>query len=246
MSATERVSKFRAWSTLGRKLITGITAMALVIFIIEHLIGNILLLSPNPEYYNAYAYDLMSWGVLLYILEIGLSLFFLLHIAAGTAVYLRKRQRGSKYVKYQSTGGNSRQTFSSKTMIWTGILLFIFIVFHLITFKYNPSLATKYVTVIDGHHAHDFYHLVYDTFANPWITLWYVIIMVLLGYHPASRILEYVPVPRCYETQSMHSRSSTRSALQSPSSLHLDFSSYLFGYILEAWHEHQRKRFIYY
>lgn len=184
MSATERVSKFRAWSTLGRKLITGITAMGLVIFIIEHLIGNILLLSPNPELYNAYAYDLMSWGVFLYILEIGLLLFFLLHIIAGITVYLRKRQaRPSKYVKYQSTGGNSRQSISSKTMIWTGILLFIFIVFHLITFKYNPALATKYVTMIDGHEAHDFYHLVYNTFANPWITLWYVIIMILLGYH---------------------------------------------------------------
>jgi succinate dehydrogenase / fumarate reductase cytochrome b subunit len=184
MSATERASKFRAWSTLGRKIITGITAMGLVIFIIEHLIGNLLLLSPNPEYYNAYAYDLMSWGVFLYIIEIGLLLFFLFHIAAGTAVYLRKRQaRPNKYMKYQSTGGSSRQTISSKTMIWTGLLLLIFIVFHLITFKYNPNLATKYVTMIDGHKAHDFYHLVYDTFASGWITLWYVIIMVLLGYH---------------------------------------------------------------
>jgi len=168
MSATERVSKFRAWSTLGRKIITGITAMGLVIFIIEHLIGNILLLSPNPELYNAYAYDLMSWGVFLYILEIGLLLFFLLHIIAGTTVYLKKRQaRPNKYVKYQSTGGNSRQSISSKTMIWTGILLFIFIVFHLITFKYNPALATKYVTMIDGHELYDFYRLVYNTFANP-------------------------------------------------------------------------------
>lgn len=184
MSATERVTKFRAWSTLGRKIITGITAMGLVIFITEHLIGNLLLLSPNPIYYNTYAYDLMSWGVFLYIIEIGLLLFFLFHIAAGTAVYLRKRQaRPNKYVKYQSTGGSSRQTISSRTMIWTGILLLIFIVFHLITFKYNPSLATKYAIMINGHHAHDFYHLVYHTFANPWITLWYAIIMVLLGYH---------------------------------------------------------------
>ncbi len=184
MNTSERSTKYRFWSTLGRKIVTGITGIGLVIFIIEHLIGNLLLLSSNPHYYNAYAYNLLSWGVLLYTIEIILLLFFLFHIAGGVSVYLRKRHaRPQKYVKYQSIGKPSRQTISSKTMIWTGILLIIFIIFHLITFKYNPSLSTEYVTMVDGHKAHDFYHLVYNTFQSPWMTLWYVIIMILLGYH---------------------------------------------------------------
>lgn len=73
----------------------------------------------------------------------------------------------------------SFQTLSSRTMIWTGITLAAFIVWHLVTFK----LGSRYEIVTDGHAQRDLARLVIETFQQPFYTFSYLGLIALLGLH---------------------------------------------------------------
>ncbi len=179
MSSKEKSSSSVVWSTIGKKLINGLTAVGLVVFILIHLLGNLSLFAGSNTF-NEYSHFLMSKPEFIYPIEIILLLFFVFHIIMGISVYLQKKKaRPQGYYMYKSAGKPSKQTMSSKTMILTGIILLVFLVIHLIQFKYGP----EYMTTINGQHVRDIHRVVANTFANPWWVLFYVIVMVLLGYH---------------------------------------------------------------
>lgn len=170
-----------AWSTIGRKLITGITGLALILFVIGHLAGNLLLLLPSSEPFNLYAHKLMSLGPLLYVIEAGLVLFFLTHAYTGIKIALiKKRARPTKYEAYKTQGGKSKQNISSRSMIVTGMVLLVFLVLHIIHFKFGAY----HTTTIEGiGEVRDLYRTVFEAFASLPIVLFYVAVMVLLGSH---------------------------------------------------------------
>ena len=66
-------------TSIGRKVITGLTGLGLVGFVIGHLAGNLTLFF-GPEAFNAYAHKLESLGPILYVIEIGLIAVFVFHI----------------------------------------------------------------------------------------------------------------------------------------------------------------------
>lgn len=168
-----------ARSQVGRKILTGITGILLSIFIIFHLIGNLTLFG-SEHAFNIYSHTLHSMGWLLYVFEFGLLLVFLVHAYIGIAIYLRKRKRRPVgYEEYSTMGEPSKQTFSSRSMIFTGIILLIFTITHVATFKFGD---TQMITV-NGTEMKDLKALVIDTFQNPWYVLYYIVVMVLLGFH---------------------------------------------------------------
>ncbi len=169
-----------AWSSVGKKVFTGITGFSLSGFVLVHLAGNMTLLDSSGELFNLYAHHLISMGPLLYVAEAVLVSVFLIHMLIGLTIFISKlRGRPVPYDVYTSAGGNSRQTLSSKTMIYTGALMMIFMVVHLINFKYGPY----YTTLIDGKEVRDLYRLVLETFAREGYIIYYVLSMVFLGYH---------------------------------------------------------------
>ncbi|MCE2502537.1 MAG: succinate dehydrogenase cytochrome b subunit [Chlorobi bacterium] len=168
-------------SQVGRKYLTGITGVLLVIFIIGHLLGNLQLLDSDPERFNAYAKSLHDFGLLLYIIEIALAGVILLHAFIGIAIFMRKlkaRKHGYK-VSGQKQGGNGKQSLASRSMIYTGIVLLIFLVVHIAQFRFGPAKET----VINNEPAMDLHALVMETFSNIWWVIFYVGVMVLIGFH---------------------------------------------------------------
>lgn len=166
-------------SPIGKKLITGITGLGLVAFVLVHMLGNLALFM-SPAAYNAYAYHLENWGVLLYAIEGVLLVSVLLHAALGIEIFAsRLRSRPQVYADYVSAGKPSYQTVSSRTMIITGTLLAAFLVAHLLTFKFG----TYYPGEVDGHPARDLARLVIEKFQQPYFTLSYTAIMAFLGLH---------------------------------------------------------------
>jgi succinate dehydrogenase / fumarate reductase cytochrome b subunit len=174
-----------AWTTVGKKVLTGITGIAWILFTIAHLLGNFqLFVDDGGASFNAYTKFLESQGVLLYIAEAGLVITLLLHAVIGVNIWLGKRRaRPVDYVKYKSAGEPSAQNFSSRSMIFTGSILLLFIVGHVWTFKFGPGMAEGYVTIIDGEPARDLYRLVIETFKNPIYVIGYTVVMTLLGIH---------------------------------------------------------------
>lgn len=170
-------------STIGRKYLTGITGIGLILFTIGHLLGNLnLFIGPNS--FNLYTYKLESLGPLLEVIEIGLAICFILHAIVGISVYLNKKKaRPIEYSVYNSAGGNSKQNFSSRSMMVTGSIIMIFLVMHIITFKFGPSIEQGYVTNINGVDMRDLYRLVVEKFKQLPVVLVYTIVMILLGTH---------------------------------------------------------------
>lgn len=171
-----------AWSSVGKKYASGITGLALVLFLVGHLVGN-LLIYVGPEAFNHYAYFLehLGHGALLYVVEAGLVAFFVLHIAAGISVALGKRAaRIDPYYQVADAGGPSHKSLASRTMILTGIAIFVFVVLHVKMFKYGPA---EHVVLPGGEEARDVYTLVVLAFKSPVIALGYTAVMVLIGLH---------------------------------------------------------------
>jgi succinate dehydrogenase / fumarate reductase cytochrome b subunit len=172
-------------TSVGKKIVSGITGLALCGFIVAHLAGNLLLLV-GAEPFNEYTLFLSSFahGLFLPVAESGLVVLFLAHAFAGIRVHVDKRRaRPDKNVKVGSAGGPSQKTLASRTMLVTGILLLLFLIGHVYTFRLGPAEAEGYVTMLDGHEARDLYRLVIETFKDPVPVVGYTLIMLLLGFH---------------------------------------------------------------
>ncbi len=170
-------------SPVGRKVLTGLTGLGLVLFVIVHMLGNLTYLQ-GGDAYNLYAHKLASYGVVLYILEIGLAAFFAMHAYIGINIYLRKRKaRGGSYARYRSAGTPSRQTLASKTMIISGVVLLVFLVLHLIHFKFGPGMTEGYVAMVDGDQIRDLRRLMTEKFQSPLYAFGYPAVIILLGFH---------------------------------------------------------------
>ncbi|PSN14567.1 succinate dehydrogenase [filamentous cyanobacterium CCT1] len=166
-------------SSMGKKLITGFTGLALVTFALVHMVGN-LLLFVGRDAYNAYALLVSNFGVVYYAFEVALTAIVLLHAWVGIEIFWRKRQaRLQGYSTYQSAGGTSYQTLSSRTMIVTGSVLAVFWVTHLMTFRFG----THYTTELGGDTVRDLARLVIEKFqALPYV-VGYTVILGLLASH---------------------------------------------------------------
>ena len=171
-------------SPVGRKILTGITGLSLVLFVIVHMAGNLTYFG-SENAYNDYAHKLASLDILLYIMEIGLGAFFVMHAYIGINIYLRKRKaRGGRYAQYKSAGSPSRQTWASRTMIFTGIVLLVFLVLHILHFKFGPGMEDGYVAMLDsGEQVRDLKRLMSEQFQSPLYAFGYPLVILLLGLH---------------------------------------------------------------
>ncbi len=167
-------------SSLGKKFLMGFTGLIWSGFIVGHLIGNLTLLSSNPDPFNKYAHFLTNLGGLLYLIEFFLAATLLLHL--GYAVWLKISYwmaRPGRYIKNASAGGASKKSAGSITMIYTGIIIIIFLVIHINNFKFG----SVYMTMVDGVQMRDLYRTVYEYYASPFNVVFYVAVMILLGFH---------------------------------------------------------------
>lgn len=164
-------------SPIGKKILTGVTGIGLSTFLVAHLLGNLTLFVSSAAY-NQLAHFIDSLGPLLYLIEFGLFAVVIVHAAIGINIYLGKRQaRLVQYTEYESAGAPSRQTLASRTMIFSGLLLAAFLVWHLATFKFGPVYRLPDST------DRDLARLVSETFHQPAYTAGYVVILSLLGLH---------------------------------------------------------------
>lgn len=166
-------------SSVARKLVNGLTGVLAMLFLIAHLAGNLTLFG-GPHAFNAYAETLHRFGWLVYVAELGLLVLFAAHAVTAIQVYLHKRAaRPHGYALVDTKGAPSRQSLASRTMIVTGGVLLVFLVWHVIQFRFGAY----YTTELDGHEVRDLYRLVYEVFQNPLWVAAYIAVMLLLGFH---------------------------------------------------------------
>lgn len=140
-------------SSIGKKLLMGITGLALCGFLVVHLSGNFLLYV-GAEQYDAYAHALHSQKILLPIAETGLFILLILHIALG--IITARENWAARAVPYDTQRSKVTETiskgapnFASKYMFVTGLFVLMFLLVHLGHFKFGvidagPGGLTEY------------------------------------------------------------------------------------------------------
>ncbi|WP_185849679.1 succinate dehydrogenase cytochrome b subunit [Blattabacterium cuenoti] len=154
-------------SSIGRKVVMATTGVFLMSFLLLHLSVNLFLFSGEEAFNNAVSF--MRKNFLVKMLEYVLALGFIIHIIFGIRLHLKnKKSKGEMDYAIKKP----ISTFSSRTMIHTGVLILCFLVLHLMNFM----IPMKYS------HASD-YILVTSLFKNPVYTFIYVFSFLVLGFH---------------------------------------------------------------
>jgi succinate dehydrogenase / fumarate reductase cytochrome b subunit len=182
MSAVfDSLSRFYA-SSIGKKILVALTGLVLIGFVFGHMIGNLLIFA-GKDAINEYGHLLQTalHGGGVWIARIGLLAAVVIHIAA--TISLTKANREARQVKY----GMQKAQVSSKSshiMIWSGLTILAFIVYHLLHFtvRAGNDYAT-YKTTLHGETVHDVYRMVIAGFSWAPASIFYLIAMALLCSH---------------------------------------------------------------
>ena len=162
-------------SSIGKKFVMALTGILLMLFLIFHLGGNITLYF-GAEAFDTYVHTLDKVKPIVRVIEIILGLIFIFHIFNGVKLWYENKKARLKKYKVNISSENS--TLFSRTMIYSGSIVFIFLVLHLSTFWYAFNFSGHPVTG-----SHEYYKIVVDWFQDPVYAGVYVLAMVLLGFH---------------------------------------------------------------
>ncbi len=169
-------------SSLGKKFLVAVTGLALLGFVVTHMLGNLQIFL-GRDALNAYAAQLKALGGLLWVARAGLLAFFVVHVA--TAIRISLENRAARPVRYAVDPGIQR-TVSARGMLVTGLTVFAFVLYHLAHFTWGWVMTDAHMlteTLADGTTRHDVFSMVVAGFQQPLIALLYVAAMVLLGLH---------------------------------------------------------------
>jgi len=160
-------------SSIGKKFVMAVTGLSLLLFLVVHLAGN-LTLYISEETFNGYVAALDIVKPLIRVVEVILALVFIFHIYNGIKLWYENKKANP--IKYKVNASSQNSTLTSRTIIISGSIVFIFLVTHLSTLWYAFNFGSHGAD-------HSYYNIVMEWFTYPVYVLFYVIAMVLLGFH---------------------------------------------------------------
>jgi len=173
-------------SAIGKKWVMAITGLAIILFVLAHMVGNWKIFLPEVDgipdidvYAEALRQLLVPFApehVVLWLLRTGLIIAFLLHIHAAYALTLMNRR--ARPDEYQGPRNYLAANYASRTMRWSGTIFGAFLLFHLadLTWGIQPAAPETW-------ERGEVYANFVATFSRAPVTIFYVVAMVLLGLH---------------------------------------------------------------
>ncbi len=177
-------------SSIGRKLVMGLTGLFLVTFLIIHaginacIFADLSFFNPedNGDMFNRAAH-FMGSTVLIRIMEVGLFAGFILHIIQG--YMLEAQNRAARGVGYAKPMGNAGSKWYSRSMGLLGTLILLFLILHLAHF-WVPARFThaglEPLPTATGV-MHDMFGLMKVTFSELWVVIVYLLGVFSLFWH---------------------------------------------------------------
>lgn len=176
-------------SSVGKKLVMALSGLFLISFLVVHvglnacIFNDLPIFDPNDNgrMFNKAAH-FMGSTVVIRIMEIGLFVFFFIHIIQGFVLEAQNRSR--RKVGYAVKMGTKGSTWYSKSMGLLGTLLLLFLVMHIGHF-WVPSRVTNDLDPVQygDMDAHNLFQRMVDVFQNGWIVVLYVLGCISLGWH---------------------------------------------------------------
>ncbi len=168
-------------SSVVKKLFMALFGVFLVLFLSNHLLINLLLLLPdNGEKFNQAA-DFMAHNPLIQLAQLPLALGFILHIALG--VWLTIENQLARNIQYK-VKLNSQESYFSKYIFHTGVIILIFLITHLFHFfvkaKFGHLELIKYGSGVEYE---NLAIIITESFSVWYNVLFYVVCNIFLGFH---------------------------------------------------------------
>ena len=160
-------------STNGKKVIMALTGVMMFLFVIGHLLGNLLVFAGRAQI-NAYAQFLHFDDSLLWIVRTILIIAATMHVVVTIQLAVRNKEaRPIGYLHKKAINSS----YASRTMYWSGPIVLTFIIFHLLQF------TAGYIHPETSFIPNDVYHNLVTGFRVWWVSAWYVFAICLLGLH---------------------------------------------------------------
>jgi len=148
-------------ASVGKKLMMAITGLGFCCFLTIHLAGNLTIYG-GKDFFNSYVDHLHSLGPLVTLAELGLLFFATVHILTGTLLFYQNfKARPIRYSVNKRAGG---RTLGSATMPYTGFILLLFVIFHLLNLHFVDKTNTTTFQLLSSSFAKPAYIFIY-TFA---------------------------------------------------------------------------------
>lgn len=194
MTSITEVEVRRSPSTWALKVTMAVTGLIWVAFVLIHLYGNLKVFL-GAESFNSYAhwlrhafYPLFPEGFILWGMRIVLLIALILHVTCGAILWSRGRKGGGKRSRAafrdRARGGRvSVQSVSARLMPFTGVMILIFIIFHILDLTTGTTPIASAEFASPTAEVSTAYENLIASFARPWVAGFYVLIMVLLSLH---------------------------------------------------------------
>lgn len=148
-------------TSVGKKLMMAVTGLGFCCFLALHLIGNLMIYG-GKDAFNSYAEHLHSLGPFFTLFELGLLFFAVVHVLTGFILFYQNfRARPKRYSVDKRAGG---RTLGSATMPYTGFIVLLFVVLHLLDFHFVDKTHTTIFQIVSTAFSSPVYVLIY-TFA---------------------------------------------------------------------------------
>ncbi len=155
-------------SSIGKKLLMAVTGFCFCGFLAVHLAGNLSVYGGSGMF-NSYVEHLHSLGILINAAELGLLALAIVHVTTGTVLFFQNlRSRPVRYDLKKNAGG---RTIGSATMPYTGFVILVFLVFHLIGFHFAD------------HTGRTVYDIMTAAFSAPLTVVLYVAAVLVVAVH---------------------------------------------------------------
>jgi succinate dehydrogenase / fumarate reductase cytochrome b subunit len=171
-------------TAVGKKYAMAISGVAMMGFVFFHMIGNLKMyfgeedLNKYAEFLKKLLYPLAPEGYVLWAMRMGLIAMLMLHLHAAYSLTVMNRR--ARPVKYQSARDYQVASFASRTMRWTGLIVLLFLVWHLadLTFGTVNTVGT------DGTFVRaEVYQNVVRSFERVPVAVFYILANIALGVH---------------------------------------------------------------
>lgn len=172
-----------AASTVGLKALMAVTGLVMIGFLVAHMLGNLWVFA-GQETFDEYSHHIREIGepvvphkTLLWIMRIVLLASVIGHVFAAVTLWRRNVRAVGGYNRYRSKQGRRgvQRTYASQTMRWGGIIILLFVVYHLLHLTANQ--------IHPGGASDSPYERVVGGFEIWWVLASYTVAMLAVGMH---------------------------------------------------------------
>ena len=187
-------------TSIGKKQIVAATGLALILFLVAHLAGNLIIFM-GPEAFNGYAKKLAGLRPALNVAEAILLFIFVVHMYVTALLVLENiRARGAN--QYSITASKRNQSWATRLMAYSGVYILFFVIWHLIDLTsadhhgprsfviVNETTSATATTLV--YKSLGLYGVVWNSFSDPVHSFLYIGAMMAIGLHLSHGVQSFL------------------------------------------------------